>query len=225
MAKSKELKKLEKDERMLNKLATRLLNCNSRLFQIGNGEIERDEDDYNCDNIRYRYEVYNAPHVNNFIVVEEAILFRGVDCESVLKSVAYDLLKMDDDETTYRHLINALEFCKDSFIYLQKTYEIDSWSDNNGVHIGYVIIENIPDINERLSRKEALQHLPSLLLYDNPDKLTLAARLDGFFGGNKDKSPDKAAVTNGASKPTSDPASDDATKAITDSRNTEDEPA
>lgn len=223
MAKPKELKKLKKDEKMLDKLATKLLNCNSKLFRIENGTIERDEDDYHSDKIRYRYEVYNTPHANNFIVVEEAIYFRGVDCKNVLKSVAYDLLKMNDNETTYRHLTNTLDSCNNSFIYLQKSYEIDSWLDNQGVFIDYVIIENIPGINDRLSHKEVLQYLPSLLLYGNPDELTLTARLDGFFGTNKDKCPDDAAVTSGDTNPVNDAASDDAAEAI--SSNTEYETA
>ena len=165
MAKNKKHKKLEAQ---LSKLTTHLVYCNWGLLQKGSGEFER-EGWYADDIDKVRYGVYFEPHHNNYVVAEEYLSFRGINCDNILKSVAYDLLKIEDDEPAYDKLINILNDERDSFVYIQKTNDRHSEQHNAGVCIErFILIKQIPNTNWRLVHKKAIPNLPLLLKMDEP---------------------------------------------------------
>ena len=201
MAKNKQLKKLETQ---LTKLTTHLLKCDWGLLLKGSGKFERNGE-FTDDKDEVRYGIYFEPHHNNYVVIEEYLSFRGINCDSILKSVAYDLLKIGDDEAAYDKLINILNNERDSFVYIQKTSDRHSWTDNAGVGIEqFVVIKQIPNTNWRLTHKKVIPNLPSLLTMDEPfNESILTARLDELLGKRKavkPKSPDTVIATNSDTK-------------------------
>jgi len=142
MARKIEIKKLEQIEKMYKELTTHLFNCSKGLTQIKLGEIKRDRSFSIEREMMYRYGIYREPSLNNFIVVDEALLYPGVRCDDVLKSVIYDFLKIDSDGATYARLIDTLMSDMNSFVYLHKAYDPDSWELY--VNIEYAIFRNIP---------------------------------------------------------------------------------
>ena len=203
MAKNKNHKKLEAQ---ITKMTTHLLKCDWGLLQKGCGEFEREYEYFSHDKDKVRYGIYFEPHYNNYVVVEEYLTFRGINCDNVLKSVAYDLLKIGTDDTAYDLLINVLNLEKDSFVYIQKTCDHYSELDNAGVGIErFIVIKQIPNTNWRLAHKNAIPNLPSLLEMDEPfNESILTTRLDELLGksnGVKRKRHDEPAATSNDTEP------------------------
>jgi hypothetical protein len=161
--------KLSKKDKQAIKLNEQLkkemlypLMSNKGLLKLGQGVIERS--DYRSDNekLAYRYGIYVEPLFRNYIVVEEENTLHGRITDEVLISVTYDLMKMGGpDKVPYTYLINALKNYQDSFIYLSKSYDPNSWIINFNFTID--IFQNIPGVNALLIDDKVIPHLPSLL--------------------------------------------------------------
>lgn len=179
---SKKMKNKEMD-RLMNQLEAEqihLLGCKRGVLQLERSELER-EDDVAA---RYRFGIYIDTPRRNYIVVDEDLVSRGVDCDDVLKSVAYDLLKSDNKESPYERLVNTLNDETDSFIYLRKTHDPDSW-DYCTVSVDHIILTEIPDINARLIHEKVRPLLSSLLLDEPLDISALNTRLDELLINHK----------------------------------------
>jgi hypothetical protein len=174
MSKAKKAKDVTKTEKMLDNIATHLLNFEGRLYRLGQGRIERDmvlgfEDAISIFGNRhkipctelfdYRYGVYHEPLSKNFIIVEETDTALRYAPEDILRSVAYNLIEANR-EAQYSYLIRTLTSEENAFIYLRRT--VDSWNEHEE-YICYDVLKGIPNVNELLTHKKVLPHIPDLL--------------------------------------------------------------
>ena len=139
---------------------TYLLNSVKGLNILGTGTIKRDDLEFTEGELIHRYGIYYEPVSRNYIFAEEENKYHGHHTDDVLKSVAYDLLKIDSNGKAYKRLISSIDFEKDSFIYLHKTYCPDGQELN--MDIDLFILRNIPGMNKALTHENIIRYIQSL---------------------------------------------------------------